>query len=31
MSNFAQPINYATDYQRALEQAFPYVLYFGKL
>lgn len=31
MSNFAQPLNYATDYQRALEQAFPYVLYFGKL
>lgn len=25
------PINYATEYQRALEQAFPYVLYFGKL
>lgn len=31
MSDFAQPLNYATDYQRALEQAFPYVLYFGKL
>lgn len=29
--SFAQPLNYATDYQRALEQAFPYVLYFGKL
>ena len=24
-------INYATEYQRALEQAFPYALYFGKL
>ena len=29
--SFAQPLNYATDYQSALEQAFPYVLYFGKL
>lgn len=27
----AQPLNYATEYQRALEQAFPYALYFGKL
>lgn len=25
------PLNYATEYQRALEQAFPYALYFGKL
>ena len=24
-------LNYATDYQRALEQAYPYSLYFGKL
>lgn len=24
-------LNYATEYQRALEQAFPYSLYFGKL
>lgn len=24
-------LNYATEYQRALEQAFPYVLYFGAL
>lgn len=24
-------LNYATEYQRALEQAFPYALYFGKL
>ena len=24
-------LNYATDYQRALEQAYPYALYFGKL
>lgn len=24
-------LNYATQYQRALEQAFPYVLYFGAL
>ena len=28
---FAQTLNYATAYQRALEQAFPYALYFGKL
>lgn len=28
---FANPLNYATEYQRALEQAFPYALYFGKL
>ena len=28
---FAQTLNYATEYQRALEQAFPYVLNFGKL
>jgi len=25
------PLNYATGYQQALEQQFPYVLYFGKL
>lgn len=25
------PLNYATGYQKALEQQFPYVLYFGKL
>ena len=31
MPSFAQPLNYATEYQRALEQAFPYSLYFGKL
>ena len=31
MADFAQPLNYATSYQRALEQAFPYVLYFGRL
>lgn len=31
MPPFAQPLNYATEYQRALEQAFPYALYFGKL
>ena len=31
MPPFAQTLNYATDYQRALEQAFPYALYFGKL
>lgn len=31
MSDFAQNLNYATAYQRALEQAFPYALYFGKL
>ena len=24
-------LNYATEYQRALEQAFPYALYFGRL
>ena len=24
-------LNYATEYQRALEQAFPYVLYYGAL
>lgn len=24
-------LNYATEYQRALEQAYPYALYFGKL
>ena len=24
-------LNYATDYQRALSQAFPYVLNFGAL
>ena len=24
-------LNYATEYQQALEQAFPYALYFGKL
>lgn len=28
---FAQNLNYATSYQKALEQAYPYVLYFGKL
>lgn len=28
---FAQDLNYAVDYQRALEQAFPYVLNFGRL
>jgi len=28
---FAQNLNYATSYQRALEQAYPYSLYFGKL
>lgn len=28
---FAQPLNYATEYQRSLEQAYPYVLYFGRL
>ena len=27
----AQQLNYATEYQRALEQAYPYALYFGKL
>ena len=31
MPDFAQNLNYATEYQRALEQAFPYALYFGKL
>lgn len=31
MPDFAQNLNYATDYQRALEQAFPYSLFFGKL
>lgn len=31
MPNFASNLNYATQYQRALEQAFPYSLYFGKL
>lgn len=31
MPPFAKTLNYATDYQRALEQAFPYSLYFGKL
>lgn len=31
MSDFAKNLNYATQYQRALEQAFPYALYFGKL
>ena len=31
MPDFAQTLNYATEYQRALEQAFPYVLYFGRL
>lgn len=31
MSDFAKDLNYATSYQRALEQAFPYALYFGKL
>ena len=24
-------LNYAQEYQRSLEQAFPYVLYFGAL
>ena len=24
-------LNYATEYSRALSQAFPYVLYFGAL
>ena len=24
-------LNYATEYQRELEQAFPYVLYYGAL
>lgn len=31
MPDFAKNINYATEYQRALEQAFPYALYFGRL
>lgn len=31
MPDFAQPVNYATSYQQALEQAFPYALFFGKL
>ena len=31
MADFAQNLNYATEYQRSLEQAFPYVLYFGRL
>lgn len=31
MADFAQNLNYATEYQRALEQAYPYVLHFGKL
>jgi hypothetical protein len=31
MSGFAQNLNYATQYQRALEQAYPYVLHFGRL
>lgn len=32
MPSSQQPnLNYATEYQRALEQAFPYALYFGKL
>ena len=31
MPDFAKNLNYATEYQRALEQAFPYALYFGKL
>ena len=31
MSEFAQNLNYATQYQRALEQAYPYVLHFGRL
>lgn len=26
-----QALNYATEYQRALEQAYPYALYFGRL
>lgn len=28
---FAENLNYATQYQRALEQAYPYALYFGRL
>ena len=31
MPDFAQNLNYATSYQSALEQAYPYALYFGKL
>ena len=31
MAEFAQNLNYATEYQRALEQSYPYVLHFGKL
>lgn len=31
MAKFAQNLNYATAYQRALEQAYPYALHFGKL
>ncbi len=31
MADFAKALNYATEYQRALEQAFPYALYFGAL
>lgn len=31
MAEFAKALNYATEYQQALEQAFPYSLYFGKL
>jgi hypothetical protein len=31
MPEFAKALNYATEYQQALEQAYPYALYFGKL
>ena len=31
MAEFAKALNYATEYQRALEQAYPFSLYFGKL
>ena len=31
MADFAKALNYATEYQRALEQAYPFALYFGKL
>lgn len=31
MPDFAKNLNYATEYQRALEQTFPYALYFGRL
>ena len=31
MAEFAKALNYATEYQQALEQAYPYALYFGKL